>query len=329
MPVLRNRGGLGRTRDGPVAATRTALPALVRMLKLGVTMAASRTAQYVALYRALENTERRRKPLFRDVFASSFLPQRLRIALRLGRVAPLRRALERYADYRAPGARTSAICRTRFIDDAVRAAIGEGIRQLVILGAGFDCRAHRLEEVTNVHVFEVDHSDTQEMKREQLERVRSSLVRRDVQYVAVDFLRDDLTRQLVLSNWSRRDRSVFVWEGVSHYLSKEAVESVLSCVGGCRSGSKMVFTYIHRGILDDPATFEGGSTMLRNVQRLREPWIFGLEPREVPAFVERFGLIVEEDVGADDYRARYLHTAERGTRGYAFYRIAIVRVRTP
>src|SRR5689334_1348485 len=104
--------------------------------------AISRTAQYVALYRALETEETSREPLFRDPFAVAFLPAPHRAVVRLSRIGAVRSVIERYADFRAPGSRTSAIGRTRFIDDFVRREQAQGARQLVILGAGFDCRAH-------------------------------------------------------------------------------------------------------------------------------------------------------------------------------------------
>src|SRR5690242_18861096 len=107
-------------------------------------MAASRTAEYVALYRALETIETRREPLFRDPFAQHLLTQSRARAYRLANRPWLRGVLEKYADWRAPGARTSAIGRTRFIDDVVRGEVARGVRQLVILGAGYDSRAHRL-----------------------------------------------------------------------------------------------------------------------------------------------------------------------------------------
>ncbi|HEX5061172.1 MAG TPA: class I SAM-dependent methyltransferase, partial [Kofleriaceae bacterium] len=141
-------------------------------------MAVSQTAEYVALYRALETTETRREPLFRDPFARHLLTgSRLR-ALRLATMPGLRSMLERYADHRAPGARTSAIGRTRFIDDVVRAERARGIRYYVILGAGYDSRAHRLVELKEARVFEVDRAETQAEKRRRIESVPG--VRKDV-----------------------------------------------------------------------------------------------------------------------------------------------------
>jgi methyltransferase (TIGR00027 family) len=290
-------------------------------------MAASRTAEYVALYRALETTEPMREPLFRDPFASHFLPPPLSRALRLARVRPLRAVLQRYADWRAPGARSSAIGRTRFIDDVVRRAVGEGTRQLVLLGAGYDCRAHRLPELHDTPVFEVDRAETQVVKRQSIESARALGVRRDVHYVAVDFGKDDLAAALASAGWDRTCASMFVWEGVTNYLTEAAVAKVLTVVGEAAPGTVLLFTYVHRGVIDGTARFEGADDLLRNVRRLGEPWTFGLHPDEVRDFLVRFGLELEEDLGADDYRRRYLGGDSRELRGYAFYRLAVARVR--
>src|SRR5215510_3783521 len=96
-------------------------------------MAASRTAQFVALFRAFETYESRRMPLFRDPYAMGVLSRGLALAVRASRVPLVRGWLERYADRRAPGSRTSAIARTAYIDDAVRTALADGLDQLVIL----------------------------------------------------------------------------------------------------------------------------------------------------------------------------------------------------
>lgn len=286
----------------------------------------SRTAEYVAFYRALETIEAMREPLFHDPFASLFLPPPLSRALRLARVRSLRAVLRRYADWRAPGARSSAIGRTRFIDDAVRSAIAEGARQVVLLGAGYDCRAHRLSELRDALVFEVDRAETQAAKRQGIESARELGARRDVRYVAVDFGKDDLAASLASAGWDRMRASVFVWEGVTNYLTEVAVAKVLALIGGAAPGTLLVFTYVHRGVIDGTARFDGADKLVRNVRRLGEPWTFGLHPDEVGGFLARFGLGLEEDLGADEYRRRYLGGGSRDLRGYAFYRIAVARV---
>ena len=280
-------------------------------------MPASRTAQYVALYRALETIERGRPRLFEDPFAIRFLSPSLVTIVRAARTARMQAAIAARADYRAPGARTSAIGRTRIIDDEVRRAVAAGTRQLVILGAGYDCRAHRLAELAETTVYEVDRPETQEEKRARLGKG----VREDVHYVAVDFLRDDVAERLAAAGWDAGAPTVFLWEGVTNYLTAAAVHEVLAWIGRSAPGSTLVFTYIHGGVLDGSVEFEGGAKMRDNVSELGEPWTFGLHPHEVEPLLARFGMTLRENFGADEYRRRAGLSGDLP--GYGFYRLAI------
>lgn len=276
-------------------------------------MPASRTAQYVALYRALETVTR--EPLFRDPYATRFLSPGLGRAVRAARLPAIHSLVTRYADHRAPGARTSAIGRTKVIDDVLRGSVAAGVTQVVILGAGFDCRAHRLPELAAVDVFEVDRPDTQAEKRARLSGLRA-----DVHYVAVDFLLDSVADRLAEAGWDPGAPTCFLWEGVTNYLTEAAVEAMLAWIGGAATGSTLVFTYVHGGLLDGTITFDGGDRIMSNVRTLGEPWTFGLHPGEAGPLLARFGLTLREDLGADDYRRR---TGIANTTGYAFYRLAI------
>jgi methyltransferase (TIGR00027 family) len=283
----------------------------------------------VAMYRAMETISGREPPLFEDPLAKEFLSRRLRLALRIARVGAIRRQLARFSDRRAPGARTSAIARTAFIDEVVRGAVARGTRQLVLLGAGYDCRAHRMSELEGTTVFEVDRAEMQMTKRVRLAGAwrRHARVRLDIRYVAVDFLRDDPAERLAVAGWDRMQPTVFVWEGVTNYLPEHAVTDVLIWIGASAPGSTLVFTYIHGGLVDGSVSFDGGEKMMRNVRALGEPWIFGLHPDDVGPFVARFGLELCENLGADEYRRRYLSGSEPDTSGYAFYRIAVAETR--
>src|SRR5208283_3347650 len=104
----------------------------------------SRTAEYMAFFRACESVRPPSERLFVDPFAAHFVSPSLRGAVRLAGIPVLGALVRWYMDRRAEGARTSAIARTRLIDDAVCQALRDNIRQIVVLGAGFDCRAYRL-----------------------------------------------------------------------------------------------------------------------------------------------------------------------------------------
>jgi methyltransferase (TIGR00027 family) len=104
----------------------------------------SRTAEYMALFRAAETQRPPERRLFADPLAASFLATPLAQVARAARVPLLRAVVPWLIDRRAPGPRPSAVARTKVLDDALVAAIDGGVEQLVILGAGYDSRAYRL-----------------------------------------------------------------------------------------------------------------------------------------------------------------------------------------
>ena len=135
----------------------------------------SRTAEYMALFRALETNRSPERRLFADPLAASFLSRPLIDVARAGRLPGLRSVVPWVIDRRYPGPRPSAVARTKVLDDALVAAIARGVEQVVILGAGYDSRAYRLPGAGRLRVFEVDHPDTQTVKRRVLAGVLGRL----------------------------------------------------------------------------------------------------------------------------------------------------------
>jgi len=286
---------------------------------------ASRTAEYMALYRAMESARPRRRRLFTDPFAIHFLRASLRRAAVLCRIPFFAVAVAWYADRRAPGARTSAIARTRFIDDVVSEALKDGIRQVVILGAGFDCRLYRLSGIDRVAGFEVDHPATLAVKLSRLQNVLRKLPG-NVRYVEIDFRHQKLGEELEQRGFERGQPSIIVWEGVTNYLSAEGVNAVLSYVAGCAAGTRMAFTYVHRGAMDGSAKFPDAPKIIDNVAKLGEPWTFGFVPEELPSYLRERGLQLDRDDDARQYRRAYFGRAAESMNGYDFYHVAVVRV---
>jgi methyltransferase (TIGR00027 family) len=285
----------------------------------------SRTAEFMALFRALETRSRpRQQRLFDDPLAVDFLSPSLRVAVELCRVPAVERATCKLVDSISPGARSSGVARTRLIDDALLAALSSGIKQLVILGAGFDSRAYRLRELQKLPVFEVDHPATSEQKQRLLQR-RYGRLPEHVSYVPIDFAVGDLRAALDEAGLANVP-TFYIWEGVTNYLDADAVDAMLRYIASAPLGSRLAFTYVHRGVLDGSIAFAGVQHLGRVLRQTGEPWTFGLDPAEVPAFLAARGLRLLEDLGADDYRRRYWgeHAAE--LEGYAFYRAVFAEV---
>jgi methyltransferase (TIGR00027 family) len=283
---------------------------------------ASRTAQYMALYRALETSRPAGRRLFADPYAIHFLDPGLRLACRAAAFGPGERLLYRYIQGRMPGSLASGIARTRLIDDLLESGVRQGIRQVIILGAGFDTRSLRLGSLGAANVIEIDHPDTQRRKLSILERELPSLPS-NTRYLSIDFDRQSLAG-LLDEQWI--DFSLptfFIWEGVTNYLQPEAIAATFALTAKFAEGSMIVFTYIHRRVLEAPGEFFGAERLLRDLERIEEKWTFGFDPEALPAYLGGFGWELMEDMGAADYREKYLPERKGILKGYEFYRVAM------
>jgi methyltransferase (TIGR00027 family) len=279
-------------------------------------------AEVMALFRAVETARPRDDRLFDDPFAEAFLGPSGRALARLARLSIARRLIVRVIDRKWPGARTSAIARTRLVDDALRRAVAEGATQIVLLGAGFDSRAYRLPELSGTRVFEVDQPATQNRKTRLMPRHTSATV----VHIPLDFNKETLDTALCGAGFDRQPRSFVVWEGVTNYLTEAAVDATLRALSAVVArSSTILFTYVDRGLLDGSIQFEGGARVLARVREAGERWTMGFDPRALPEYLAARGLTLVEDLSADDYRARYFGSRARAMRGYSFYRAAIAR----
>jgi methyltransferase (TIGR00027 family) len=145
-----------------------------------------------------------------------------------------------------------AAARTTFYDAALERHMA-GSNQLVILGAGFDTRAYRLPTGTRVRCFEVDTPRTQALKREMLKKAGVDTTR--VTYVPADFLEEDWLGKLVDAGFEPDRSSFFLWESVTMYLDREAVESTLRKIAGTATGSAVAFDYFSTEIIEARSLF--------------------------------------------------------------------------
>lgn len=135
-----------------------------------------------------------------------------------------------------------AVLRTQAIDTHLVSALRSGIEQLVILGAGLDARAWRLPALQAATVFEVDHPATQRYKRK---RIGGRVAPTDVRYVPVDFEKEQFSPHLVRAGFRMEDPSVWIWEGVTMYLHRQAIGQTLEQLTRLSaSGSELAVTYL-------------------------------------------------------------------------------------
>ncbi len=281
----------------------------------------SRTAEYMAFFRAVESRRPAGRRLFTDPLAAHVLDRPLRAAASLSGVPLLGGLVPWFVDRRFPGPRPSAVARTKVIDDWLADALDTGLDQLVLLGAGYDSRPYRIPGAERLAVFEVDHPDTQPRKRELLER-RFGEVPAHARLVPVDFERDSLADALAAAGFRAGARTFTIWEGVVSYLSRPAVESTLRWAAASgAAGSRLALTYVHSGLIDGSVEFPYSGRWVDSVRRAGEPFVFGFDPAALPAEASALGLTVQEDLSTTEALQRLgLPTA----RVPGFYRIALL-----
>ena len=199
----------------------------------------------------------------------------------------MRRLLIRASEWTGRGLWANLACRKRFIGDKLDEALDD-IDAVVILGAGLDTRAYRLTRRVRIPVFEVDLPVNIARKAKTVRRVLGELPL-SVRLVALDFERDDLLTALAEHGYRLDYRVFFIWEGVTQYLTEDAVRRTLEGLRAAAPGSRLVFTYVRRDFIDGTNRY-GSPTLYRTVRKRRQLWHFGLQPDEVAGLHRRVRL---------------------------------------
>ncbi len=200
--------------------------------------------------------------------------------------------------------------RTRHLDAAVRAALEDGTKQIVILGAGLDSRAYRLTSSWDAgRVFEVDFPPTQEYKKRKVESVIGEPPR-NLTYVPIDFTKESLNEVLARSGYRSDVKTLITWEGVSMYLPKAAIDTTLAFVTRhAGPGSSILFDYLDKRIITQDHSSELWKSRATIVAEWGEPWIFGIPnigEGNVFQLVAAQGLEVKSDFTMGELCVKYL-----------------------
>lgn len=266
----------------------------------------SRTALGAAICRMIEQYQPEKTRLFDDPVAKELVGGPIRFLMQF---AGMRNLTVQQTDAVAKGIYGAQVCRTRFIDDIVQTAISQGIEQLVILGAGYDTRPYRLPQIKNVKVFEVDLPAVQEDKKKKLQKYLGRLPDH-VTFVPIDFDMQTLEAVFSVTAFNSGKPAIFIWEGVTQYISEEAVRQTLAFVGRSAPGSILVFTYVLKSIIERRSNIPDANHLM-DVAAKQSPWIFGIEPSGIQDFLKPYHLALIADVGNVDYQEKYLKPMER------------------
>ena len=205
----------------------------------------------------------------------------------------------------APGFHEHLISRTRFVDELVEKCSRDGIEQYVILGAGYDSRAHRLDLSPSIKIFEVDQKDVQDRKLSKLPIEVPNF--ENVTYVSVDFSNQSLAEQLLNAGFDQSKSTVFTLEGVSQYVSKDALISTIKEVQILSKDSESIFflSYVNELLSKNPeACFGKGyrnpekkAALIQSLsEKAGEPWISLYSDEEIENLLALNDFSVEENL---------------------------------
>lgn len=201
-------------------------------------------------------------------------------------------AVYRYPYQGKPSVSYESSARTAFFDTALARHLGD-IKQFVLLGAGWDTRSYQMPK--EIRCFEVDMEKTQQTKRAMLKKV--GLDTKRITFVPADFTKENWLEKLVSTGFEPDKPTFFLWEGVTMYLDREAVEKTLRMIAGTARGSVVAFDYFNADLI------ESQSLSMRYIRAVLnatgEPITFGVESappssKHVAAFLASCGLSMEE-----------------------------------
>jgi len=272
------------------------------------------TAQGVAKQRLIETIAGPEKSVINDPYADKFV-------MGSGVIKLMGHRLNVWLSSKlAPGFHEHLISRTRFIDDLIEKSAKEGIEQYVILGAGYDSRANRLNLPPSLKIFEVDQPEVSDIKLSKLPKDLPNL--ENITYVNVDFSYQSLSEQLLTAEFDQTKSTIFTLEGVSQYITKEAVSSTIQELSSITKDARSIFfmSYVDELLNKDPAACFGKgypnpskkAKLIQNLSaKVGEPWISFYRAEEVESILEENGYSMKENVTLEDLNSLYFSPVGR------------------
>ena len=272
------------------------------------------TAQGVAKQRLIETIAGPDKRVINDPYADNFV-------IGSGFIKLMGHKLNAWLSEKlAPGFHEHLISRTKFIDELIEKSASNGIEQYVILGAGYDSRAHRLELPSSLKIFEVDQPEVSDNKLAKLPKELPNA--ENVTYVNIDFSYQSLTEQLIGSGFDQKKSTILTLEGVSQYITKEAVSSTIKELASLTRDTNSIFfmSYVDELLDKNPeACFGEGypnpakkAKLIKSLsEKVGEPWISFYSDAEIEDLLSQNGYSIKENVTLEELNSLYFSPVGR------------------
>lgn len=214
----------------------------------------------------------------------------------------------------AAALRALLVVRSRYAEDELARAVERGVRQYVVLGAGFDTFAYRNPYPTGrLRVFEVDHPATQAGKRRRLAEIGIA-VPESLTFAPVDFEKETLADGLRRAGFRADEPAFFSLLGVVVYLTRDAALETLQFVASMPPGSEIVFDYSVPSAALGERERAGRELLAQRVAAVGEPWRTFFHPTDLANQLRRLGFNRVQDLTPAEANRRYLNERADGMR---------------
>lgn len=175
---------------------------------------------------------------------------------------------------------------------------------MAILGAGFDTRAYRIPGIEKTQVLEVDHPATQEVKLKRLKKVIDPLPDH-VTFIPIDFNTQTLGERLLASGYDEQGKTLFIWQGVTMYLTAEGVDRTMAFIAQHSGpGSTVIFDYFFNEFLRDTSRPEV-KRLRQTMQVIGEEHVFGIDEGQLEPFLTQRGFCDVHNADAEELKRLY------------------------
>ncbi|MDN9008971.1 class I SAM-dependent methyltransferase [Brevibacillus laterosporus] len=169
-----------------------------------------------------------------------------------------------------------------------------GLKQYVILGAGFDTFSFRHPELEDsLEIFEIDHPVTQEFKKKRLDESNLKILN-NLHFVSVDFTKKFSYQKLINEGFDNK-KTFFSLLGVTYYLTKEEFSDLIAHLfTKVPSGSSIVFDYADENLFKEKGISNRVENMVKLASASGEPMKSCFSYFEMEKILEESGLLIYE-----------------------------------
>jgi len=115
-----------------------------------------------------------------------------------------------------------------------------------------------------------------------------------------------LEERLFENGYDRNRKTLFIWEGVTTYITAEAVDNTLFFVANnSGAGSTIIFSYVFQSVVDGTSGMEGAEKWRKALEKKGEPPVFGIEGSKVNEFLLSRGFCNVKDASMESLKKVY------------------------